>query len=189
MRNFDVIFHFRAGGAETKFADVPGKLRVVFRLPEIPLIELFFIGEHGIVNKADQPVHVHNGILHGRGREQNLEGVAHGIAQSGGGFVGSGVQAAQMVCFLKNGHIPLYPGNLVRFLGGEIVGGQNIAVLTEGVFSPCRRLFVKCRCRIYNMVGHGEAVFQNVTPLGKQRRRHDQKNIILSLIPKLGDSQ
>ena len=39
------------------------------------------------------------------------------------------------------------------------------------------------------MVRHGEAVFQNVAPLGQQRRRHDQQDIVLPFVPELGDGE
>ena len=40
--------------------------------------------KYGIINEVDKAVHIHDGILHGGGREQNLEGVAHCIPQGGG---------------------------------------------------------------------------------------------------------
>ncbi len=76
FRNLDVVRYFRSGGTKTEPAYPVGQFRVVFRLAEITLVKRLFIREHGLVNKMNQAVQVHDGVLHRRGREQNLEGVA-----------------------------------------------------------------------------------------------------------------
>lgn len=77
---------------------------------------------------------------------------------------------------------------MLRFLGGEVVGGEQDAFLQEWIvafFGVC----VKGQLAVYHEQRYGELLFDDLLPLMQQRRRHDDEDVLLAFVPHLRDDQ
>lgn len=156
----------------------------------IDLAEAGLVTEYLVVDHRRQTEQFHQGILHGRGGQQNLEALTHGIAQGLGADGGAlAVDVPEPMGFVENHQIPADLGDIVRLAGGEFVGSDDhLAIDVERPLVPGLHHVLE-RLGFKDLSRERELVLKLLGPLLAQRRGDDEKDATAPLSPALGNQQ
>ena len=91
--------------------------------------EAFQVAKRVFINEADQAKQFEQGILQGRGGQQELVFVCQSHFQRVGDDIGRLVNVAQPVGFIHDDEIPRRVGYIRGFVAGELVGANDNGII------------------------------------------------------------
>lgn len=173
----DILEHLAAEGAlaerlQTIFKPVVLR-RCAFRMAELR-VEAAEVAEGELVDDADEAIELLQGVLEGRGRQQQLVAVGEGSLDGFADLVAGFVDVAEAVGLVDDDQVPLGLRQIRLFGAGELVGADDDPRMLERV-QIARTNGLLEGLRFQDGGGKEELVGELLAPLLSEVRRTDDE--------------